>query len=71
MMREDDQVRDNGKEAIEVGAGFCLVIKLEGVRALGTPHFASLGVSREALSYCRSVYCQFSWQKHINIQKSQ
>ena len=36
MMREDDQVR----EAIEVGAGFCLVITIEGLRALVTPHFA-------------------------------
>ena len=40
MMREDDQVRDNGKEAIELGAGFCLVITTEGVRALVTPRFA-------------------------------
>lgn len=63
MMREDDQVRDNGKEAIEVGAGFCLVITIEGVRALVTPHFAlkCLMVSGEASSYWRSVYCHFSW----------
>ena len=28
MVREDDQVRDNGTEGIEVGAGFCLVITM-------------------------------------------
>ena len=28
MMREDDQVRNNGTESIEVGAGSCLVITM-------------------------------------------